>query len=97
MDAPSRAPKDTSSAHVPHGHVFIIPNRCKGCKFCVEFCPTHVLDYSAEINAKGYHYPVIAEGKELACVHCNFCDLVCPEMAIFTREGDATAVTGGAL
>jgi formate hydrogenlyase subunit 6/NADH:ubiquinone oxidoreductase subunit I len=29
---------------------------------------------------------VIAEHKEDACVHCGFCSLICPELAIFTLE-----------
>ena len=38
------------------------------------------------MNAKGYHYPVVVAGKELACVNCRFCKLVCPEFAIYTEE-----------
>ena len=44
------------------------------------------LEYSSEINAKGYHYPVVASGKEESCVNCGFCNLICPELAIFTTE-----------
>lgn len=84
-----RVPIDLSSAQVPKGRVFTIPSRCKQCNFCIEFCPTDVLLYSEEINAKGYHYPVVVEGKENACVHCRFCDLICPELAIYTEEVDA--------
>lgn len=86
MDIPHRVPMDLSLAHVPQGQVFIIPNRCKGCKFCIEFCPKEVLAYSDDINSKGYHYPVVAPGKEKECVHCRFCDLICPELAIYSRE-----------
>jgi NAD-dependent dihydropyrimidine dehydrogenase PreA subunit len=38
------------------------------------------------MNSKGYHYPVVAPGKEDACVHCGFCSLICPEFAIYTEE-----------
>ena len=38
------------------------------------------------MNAKGYHYPAVAEGKEQDCVNCAFCKLVCPEFAIYTEE-----------
>ena len=48
-----------------------------------------MLEYSEDINAKGYHYPVVAKGKERSCVHCRFCDLICPELAIFTSEEEA--------
>ena len=81
-----RIPIDLTSARVPLGEVAVIPERCKGCGYCMAFCPEQVLVASARINAKGYHYPEVAEGKEMSCVHCGFCNLVCPDMAIFTRE-----------
>jgi 2-oxoglutarate ferredoxin oxidoreductase subunit delta len=81
-----RQPMDLSSARVPVGRVHVIVERCKQCNFCINYCPTKVLEYSPEINAKGYHFPVVAAGKEMACVHCRFCDLICPELAIFTTE-----------
>lgn len=71
---------------VPRGQVFIIPNRCKDCQFCIDFCPADVLTRSEALNAKGYHFAVVAEGKEEACVNCRFCMLVCPEFAIFSDE-----------
>jgi 2-oxoglutarate ferredoxin oxidoreductase subunit delta len=80
----SRIPLDISRVHIPRGQVCLIPNRCKGCGLCIEFCPQHVLCLSEQRNAKGYHFPSIALGKEVACVHCEFCTLVCPEFAIFT-------------
>ncbi len=95
MSAPLRTPIDLEYAHVSHGQVFVIPNRCKGCKFCIEYCPKQVLGYSEDINEKGYHFPVVAKGKELECIHCRFCDLVCPELAIFTREVESSAAILG--
>ncbi len=74
---------------VPRGQVYIILNRCKGCKMCIEFCPQEVLQVSADLNEKGYHYPQIASGKENACVHCEFCTMICPEFAIYTLEVEA--------
>lgn len=81
-----RQPIDLPTVRVPVGQVFVIPERCKGCKFCIEFCPETVLAESDGINAKGYHFPVVAGGKESACVNCGFCRLVCPEFAIYTEE-----------
>jgi len=85
-DISIRQPLDAASVHVPVGQVYVIPERCKGCRFCIEFCPEQVLVESPDMNAKGYHYPVVAEGKEQACVNCGFCKLVCPEFAIYTEE-----------
>jgi len=81
-----REPIDLSLAQVPRGQVHVISERCKQCNFCITYCPTEVLVYSEETNAKGYHFPMVAEGKEAACVHCRFCDLICPELAIWTTE-----------
>lgn len=84
-----REPLDIATAHVPRGQVYIIPERCKGCDFCITFCPVKVLDFSTDINAKGYHFPIVVPGKEDACTNCGFCDLVCPEMAIYTEDLNA--------
>lgn len=81
-----RTPVDAPKARIPRGQVFIVPERCKGCRFCIEFCPRDVLTESPMMNSRGYHFPVVRPGKEEACVHCNFCTIICPEFAIFTRE-----------
>ncbi len=81
-----RRPLDLDKQILPRGQVYTIPDRCKGCKFCIEFCPEDVLEESADINPKGYHYPVVVQGKEESCVNCGFCRLVCPEFAIYTED-----------
>lgn len=82
----ARTPLNLERVNVPRGKVYLIPERCKGCRLCIEFCPQDVLQESSALNAKGYHYPEIVPGKEAACVHCDFCTLICPEFAIFTCE-----------
>lgn len=81
-----RVPLDLAQTQAPRGRVYLLPNRCKGCGFCVAFCPKEALLVSAAANGKGYHYPEIAPGKQDACVHCGFCAAVCPEFAIFSEE-----------
>jgi 2-oxoglutarate ferredoxin oxidoreductase subunit delta len=84
----ARTPIDLAEVRVPHGQVYLIPERCKGCGICINLCPQEVLQISSQTNVKGYHLPEIAPGKEHACVHCEFCSVVCPEFAIFTLEAD---------
>jgi 2-oxoglutarate ferredoxin oxidoreductase subunit delta len=86
MKVYGRSPVNLDRIRVPHGQVYLIPERCKGCRICIQFCPRQVLRESERMNLKGYHYPEIAPGKEAACVHCDFCTMVCPEFAIFTLE-----------
>lgn len=81
-----RRPLNETAFPFPRGQVHVIPERCKGCDFCIEFCPKDVLEESEGINAKGYHYPVVVAGKADECAHCEFCTLVCPEFAIYTTE-----------
>ncbi|MEE4301493.1 MAG: ferredoxin family protein [Pseudomonadales bacterium] len=80
-----RRPMGAERQTIPRGRVHVIPERCKECRYCVEFCPEKVLAFSTDVNARGYHYPVMAAGHEDDCVDCGFCTLICPELAIFTR------------
>jgi len=63
------------------GVVIVTPKRCKGCGFCVEFCPTAALEMSDDMNEKGYHYPVVAHPEQ--CNGCDLCGMLCPDFAIF--------------
>ncbi|MBI4459673.1 MAG: 4Fe-4S dicluster domain-containing protein [Acidobacteria bacterium] len=64
-----------------HGIVYISPNRCKGCGFCIAFCPPGVLEFAAEFNAQGYHAPRLAD--PVGCTGCDLCGLYCPDFAIY--------------
>ena len=56
---------------VVRGRVSVMIERCKGCGFCITYCPENVLETSTEFNAKGYHYPIVK--KEEDCINCGLC------------------------
>ena len=68
------------SRNKPRGRVRIIRERCKGCMYCVEFCPVEVLKMSEGFNAKGYHYPEVVDATE--CTGCDLCGMYCPDFAV---------------
>ena len=81
-----RKPFDSDKIKIVHGDIHIIKERCKGCRFCVEYCPTDVLEMSEEFNLKGYHPPVAVNAD--ACVECHLCEMLCPEFAIYITVKD---------
>lgn len=84
-----RVPLDARRVPRTHGDVFVIDDRCKGCGFCVEYCPREVLVLAATFNRKGYHPPRVARAGQ--CVNCNLCEMLCPEFAIFSFAAAETA------
>lgn len=79
-----RAPLDADDIQVTRGIVYIIEDRCKGCGYCIEFCPKRILEFSRSFNKKGYHPPVVSDKEQ--CVNCHFCEIICPEFAIYSVE-----------
>ncbi|MEN8172578.1 MAG: ferredoxin family protein [Chloroflexota bacterium] len=80
-----RQPLDRDQIQITHGIVHVIEERCKGCGFCVEFCPRNCLYISERINSKGYHPPEVIN--DLNCVNCGLCALLCPDFAIYVEDG----------
>lgn len=76
-----RKPYNQDDIKVPHGEVHISDDKCKGCKFCIEYCPCDVLELSEKFNALGYHSPYVKNPD--ACLNCGLCQLLCPEFAIW--------------
>nr|WP_321468190.1 ferredoxin family protein [uncultured Desulfobulbus sp.] len=85
-----RVPLDAQEIQVTRGTVCIIDDRCKGCGYCIEFCPKDILQFSNKFNRKGYHPPVVTKQGE--CVNCHYCEIICPEFAIFSVETEPTAI-----
>jgi len=79
-----RKPLDIEKAKLPEVEVHILKNLCKGCGFCIAFCPKEVLEESEELNERGFHPPKVVD--ESKCVLCSFCTAVCPDFAIFVVE-----------
>lgn len=79
-----RTPLDVEKVELPEAEIYINKDLCKGCAFCIEFCPMNVLEKSEELNERGVHPPKIVDASK--CVVCNFCFSVCPDLAIFVIE-----------
>ncbi|MEM3011157.1 MAG: ferredoxin family protein [Candidatus Bathyarchaeia archaeon] len=79
-----RKPLDAEKIKLPKAEIHIISNRCKGCGYCIEFCPKKVLEKSEKLNERGIYPPKVKDEKE--CALCSFCTAICPDFAIFTIE-----------
>lgn len=87
-----RVPLDADEIVVSQGAVHIVEDRCKGCGYCIEFCPKNILVESKRFNKKGYHPP---EVEKPDCVNCHFCEIICPEFAIYSVELETEALKSG--
>lgn len=56
------------------------PERCKGCRLCIDACPENILRSSDRTNRSGYRTVEIT-GQD-RCISCGFCALMCPDVAI---------------
>lgn len=77
-------PLDNKDLKRPKADIHIVVDQCKGCGYCIEYCPRKVLEESTEINARGVHPPRIVD--ENQCILCKFCTTICPDFAIFVVE-----------
>lgn len=84
-----RKPLDSNRVASTRGDLVIFDERCKGCGFCVEYCPRDVLALSDRFNRKGYHPPEVLRTGE--CLNCSLCEMICPEFAIFCIEAVSSA------
>ncbi len=81
-----RTPFDQADKATRPTKVLIDKERCKGCGFCVEFCPRGAVEMSDELNPKGYTLAAVAD--ESKCLGCSLCDILCPEFAVHLESND---------
>jgi 2-oxoglutarate ferredoxin oxidoreductase subunit delta len=62
----------------------VIEDFCKGCRFCIEFCPVDALEESEKLNAMGIHPPKLKS--EDVCIGCCLCEMICPDFAIYFEK-----------
>lgn len=66
----------------PKGHrIRIIRRFCKGCRICVEFCPTKTLELDDRFKV------VVAYPER--CIGCRMCELRCPDLAISVKKASS--------
>ncbi len=57
---------------------------CKGCYFCVRYCPMGVFSKSEEFGATGYTIAKVEHPEK--CKGCRICLLYCPDLAVAVEE-----------
>ena len=57
---------------------------CKGCYFCVHYCPVGVFAKSEEIGELGYSLAKVEFPEK--CTGCRLCLLYCPDLAIAVEQ-----------
>jgi 2-oxoglutarate ferredoxin oxidoreductase subunit delta len=67
------------------GRIEINRERCKGCYLCVRACPSEHIIKDTEMNSQGT-LPAKAGGTAGACIACENCCAVCPDMCITLYE-----------
>lgn len=63
-------------------NLVVVPERCKECGICYEFCPQKILEPDEEGR------PVMVDPE--ACTGCRLCEYLCPDFAIriIEEEGE---------
>ena len=78
--------KEKTTKSGPSFKVKLAEKFCKGCGYCIKYCPKHVLTAEDGLNAKGYVKVKVAN--EAECIGCLSCSTVCPEAAISVIKED---------
>ncbi len=57
----------------------IVPELCKGCEICIEFCPVKALSLDKK--------RLIATASDMEkCIACGMCEMRCPDFAIYIQK-----------
>lgn len=80
----SHPPLNSKKTQPAKAEIHLLVDQCKGCGYCIRFCPRKVLEESKEINARGVRPPRVVD--QNLCIICTFCSTVCPDFAIFVTE-----------
>ena len=64
--------------------VRVLEKYCKGCGYCIQFCPKKVLEAGKKRNALGAFVPVVKDINEY--IGCGICATMCPDAALEIRE-----------
>jgi len=75
---------DKNDLRRPTAEIHLVKDQCKGCGYCIEYCPKKVFEESDEINARGVRPPRIVD--ESMCILCQFCTTICPDFAVYVIE-----------
>lgn len=63
--------------------IIIKEEGCKGCGYCVMFCPRELIVIDTDrINNLGYNPAVFRPNNEKTCTGCALCGEICPEVLI---------------
>ncbi|MFH0913506.1 MAG: 4Fe-4S dicluster domain-containing protein [Candidatus Omnitrophota bacterium] len=55
-------------------------DRCKGCMFCISFCPKGLIVADSGLNRLGVKPAKFKESAE--CLGCSLCAIICPDCCI---------------
>ncbi len=65
------------------GYIRIERAVCKGCGRCIVACPKDLIEFSDELNERGYQV-VTYKGSPEECGGCTLCAVACPDLGIET-------------
>lgn len=55
---------------------------CKGCGYCISFCPKKIIHFGTQRNTSGYGNLCAEQILGSECIACKTCATVCPDSAI---------------